>query len=386
MVLLVACTTAPAGTSPCTSDTPIAGCGERCTESTPCATGLYCTSAGRCGADCDWMAGTGCSADQVCSTNGRCTAIPRDGAVITDGGGGDNVCADISLNTAHTTPNVVLIVDRSGSMEAQFGRDTRWEVLRDSLMAEPSGLVHMLQGSVRFGLAMYSGQDGAAEACPNVVTVAPAINNYDAIDAVYGPAGTDHGTPTGEAIETILANSALSMSTADPTVFVLATDGAPNGCSGTGVDGRPSSVAAVQHAFEMGIPTYVIAVGSDADLDDDHLTDLANAGLGTTSGPDEMFWRVNDEAGLVDALTTIVGGTVSCDIELTNGSIDVSNPDVYCAGSSVVLDGMTIPCDDANGWVATDATHIRLQGTACEALLEGGGNVSATFPCGVVLF
>jgi len=228
---------------------------------------------------------------------------------------------------------------------------------------------------------MYSNGDAT---CPNLITVVPAIDNYDAINTVYQAHEIDHGTPTGEAIQAVLADSALSMATADPTVFVLATDGAPYSCSGA--EGKASSVAAVETAFTAGVRTYVIGVGSDVDLDDEHLTDLANAGLGTTSGADEMFWRVNDEAGLVDALAAIVTGTISCDIALTNGSINTSSPDIYCDGSSVALNGTPLPCNDPNGWVPIDETHIRLQGSACDELTMSGGSVTATFPCGVVLF
>lgn len=386
LALLLACSTPLESSSPCSGSSPLTGCGNRCTAGTPCPTGLYCTSGGSCGADCDWAAQTGCNAGEACGANGQCGVVGTDGAVITDGGVPDNICADVSLNTNHTTPNVILIIDRSGSMTGDFGRGTRWSVLRNSLTATPDGLIHTLQGSVRFGLAMYSGQSDTGVACPNLVTVNPALDNYDAINTIYQANEPDHGTPTGESINAVVANSALSMSNAEPTIFVLATDGAPNACSGTGVDGKPASVAAVQAAHDIGIRTYVIGVGSDVDLDDAHLTDLANAGLGHTSGPDEMFWRVNDEAGLTDALMTIVGGTISCDIELTNGSIDTSIPGVYCAGSSVALNGTALPCDDPNGWTAVDSTHIRLQGTACDALLATGGGVTATFPCGIVLF
>lgn len=389
LVLSVAAcsTTPPGGTSPCTGDTPLSGCGNRCTPSTPCATGLYCAESGRCGADCDYAAQTGCNAGFTCSLTGQCVSGSDGGIVVpTDGPLPDNNCANIALNTNHTTPNVILILDRSQSMDQDFGRDSRWNVLRDTLMSTPSGLVNTLQSSVRFGLVTYAGFSSGGATCPALQIVDPALNNYDAIDAVYTRNGTIPGTPTGEALEAVIANSALSMSTPDPTVFVLATDGDPNGCAGIDVMGKPRSLAAVQSAYSMGIRTYVIGVGTASELDGDHLTDLANAGIGAAASASSMYWRVADEASLIAALTTIVGGTISCDIALTSGSIDITDPTAYCAGADVQLNGNPVPCETADGWHAVDATHIRLQGTSCDELTATGGTVTASFPCGIVLF
>ncbi len=322
----------------------------------------------------------------MCDLHGQCASENDGGAIITDGGGADNICANVTLNTEHTTPNIVLILDLSTSMNEDFGTGSRWTVLRDTLLETPGGLIDSLQSSVRFGLATFNGFSDDFPVCPNMELVNPALNNYAAINTVLSAGELHAGTPTGESIQAVLANPSLAMSTPDPTVFVLATDGAPNGCAGVRTNGKPASVAAVTDAFEVGIRTYVIGVGRSSDLDDDHLTDLANAGLGAPSSADSMFWRVTDDASLIAALQTIIGGTVSCDIELTNGSIDTSNPAAYCAGSSVLLNGNPVACEDPNGWHAVDATHIRLQGTSCDELTATGGEVTATFPCSIILF
>jgi hypothetical protein len=103
-------------------------------------------------------------------------------------------------------PTVILIIDQSSSMEESFGSDTRWNTLRDFLLESPDGLIADLQSQVRFGLAMYSAESGGANPepigeCPMVTSVAPALDNFDAIEAVYAGAEPIEDTPTGDAID-----------------------------------------------------------------------------------------------------------------------------------------------------------------------------------------
>jgi hypothetical protein len=167
----------------------------------------------------------------------------------------------------------------------------------------------------------------------------------------------------------------------DPVVFVLATDGEPDTCEDGDdmVNGRRLSVEAVTNAYGADIQTYVISVGTG--VSDAHLQDLANAGLGHSAGdPDAEFWVVTDTAGLEMAFDRIIGGIGSCDVVL-DGTLD---PDRACEGT-VTLDGTPLPCDDPDGWSATDDSHIRLMGDACSEFLDGGGILRASFPCEVIL-
>jgi hypothetical protein len=116
--------------------------------------------------------------------------------VLPDGG---LACADTLVRTSRVTPTVILLVDQSSSMEEDFGDGSRWNVLRDFLLQDPEGLIADLQQQVRFGLALYSAEEDAAE-CPLVTTVEPAIDNYDAIAATYREAEPIGDTPTGDSI------------------------------------------------------------------------------------------------------------------------------------------------------------------------------------------
>lgn len=362
------------GPRPCEGDDPPAGCGESCNATTPCPSGLYCGPGGECTADC--TAGGACAGGQ-CSADGRCVLTDggsRDGAPP-DAIGVDNTCGSIELGANRTTPNVIFVIDRSGSMREDFDGDSRWDTLEDALLASPEGPIFSLQSSVRFGIAMYTEEDGT---CPDLVTIPAAFDNYSAIETRYRVEGPGGGTPTGDSITAILGMiDTLAPERDDPTILILATDGEPDTCEDGDdeTNGRLESIAAVESAYDMDIRTFVISVGTD--VASDHLQDVANAGLGRSGAdPDAEFWVATDTTGLVTALEEIVGGVVSCDVTL-EGRIDV---DEACTGT-VRLGGDVLEC--GTDWRAVDETHIEILGEACSRLQSSGEALTATFPCGV---
>lgn len=377
----------PSRNGVCDRPSPPAACGMACSPSELCAPGFYCGDDGTCSADCS--SSVPCPDDMACNiASGTCVARP-DGSVVDvmplDVLPTDNTCAAVDLDAERVTPNVLVIVDRSGSMgDQQFppGSGTsRWVAVRDALLDTPDGLIFSLQSAIRFGFVTYRHQSGA---CPDLGTVACSLDNYDAIEASYTAQNPGGDTPTGDSMTAVLSMLDTLVPTADdgdPTIFILATDGEPDTCEDGDdeVGGRRESVDATEAAFGMGISTYVISVGNDVSAS--HLQDVANAGLGRSgSDPDAPYWVANDVAGLNDALATIVGGVVDCRLTLS-GSID---PALACSGE-VRLGGEVIPCDDPNGWRAIDATTIELTGTACDDL-QSGATLTARFPCDVVVF
>lgn len=361
------------------ADAP-SGCGTPCSVETRCAPGLFCDE-GTCTAECSPR--FACESPFECSADGRCVSADDTGARFDglDGGG----CGTIELDTRRTTPNVLVIVDRSGSMGTEPfppGSDvSRWDALRASLIDPTQGLLFALQSSVRFGFVTYRNLSPMA-GCAHLSVIPARLDNADQIASVYRAMSPFGPTPTGDAISATLARLTEIVSvTSEPTIFVLATDGEPNTCEDSmdEVGGRAESVEAVASAYRAGIRTFVLSVG--ADVSTTHLQDVANAGLGRVAGdPPAAFWVATDAVGLNDALTTIIGDVVSCDIELV-GTI---NPEQACRGV-VSLDDRVLECRDPNGWEAIDSTHIRLLGAACAELRGRGGSVRGRFPCEIVL-
>ena len=369
--------------SPCRSSSPPAACMQACGGAMTCPAGFYCAGTGHCNADCDATSGTGCPSGQVCRADGSCLAgidggrPPTDGP-ITRGDAmfvADALCADVTLDTSHTTPNVILLVDRSGSMRNDFdGGRSRWDVLQDAIIGMPGGVVPSLQHTVRFGLALFTGSDSMGGTCPDLVTVLPpALDNLGPIATTYTMYGPGSNTPTGESMAQLVSVLGTMTLPPGPTYIILATDGEPNTCADrmdrTG--GQMMSEAAAASAQAAGYRVDALGVSTDIALA--NLMRVATAGGG-------VAYSVTDTATLVAALNMIIGGAVSCDITLS-GMVD---PAAACSGS-VELAGRPLGCEDPNGWHLVDPTHIVLQGTACAELMSTGGTVTARFPCNAIL-
>jgi hypothetical protein len=403
--------------APCIDDDAL--CGTQCSNSEPCAGGLYCTESGQCAKECLAAATHGdkaaCSGDATCSVNGQCQdsdAKPSSskgpeiagGRLPSGSGGGPSTglrdggpstvdepeCAETTVRATRVIPTVILIVDQSGSMTDDFGGGgSRWNVLRDFLLEEPTGLIADLQKQVNFGFAMYSAMsmpDGPLPVgeCPLVVTVPPALDNFQAIADVYRANEPLDDTPTGDSIDKIVADLDLANdpdTKTNPTVFVLATDGEPDRCEELDPQtdtAKQEAVDAVTRAFALGIRTFVISVGNE--IGADHQQAIANAGLGKMPGePDAEYWVTGDDASLRTALMSIVGSQLGCDIAL-KGKVESDNE---CLGR-VTLNGAELECNGADGWKLTDPEHIQLLGTACEELKAGDDVVlDVSFPCDV---
>jgi hypothetical protein len=305
------------------------------------------------------------------------------GAPTADGAGADDaapagVCSSLSVHFTPVVPTVMLVVDRSGSMRADYGGPSRWNALYTTLMDPTSGIVTRLADQVRFGLLLYSGHDGDPDGpCPTLHDVAPAQDNVTAIDAVYGAMDPGEGTPTGAAVA---AAAPMIQSVADPgpRLLILATDGLPDTCGDPSDDSsaqaRGAVLTAVGDAHDADIDTYVIGVGPD--ISSEHLQEVANAGRGLApGGPDNAtYYRALDAAALVDAFQEIINGARGCVFELD----DPVDPDI--AQGTVTLDGEPIAV--GTDWHLRDGSTLELLGAACETILAGGEHtVEASFTC-----
>lgn len=376
----------------CDDPEPPDGCGDACTTILDCPGGFYCHSSGVCTSDCMPGASTEeCMSPSVCRDDGRCIPPGVDGGPVEYPDASVN-CADVTVQATRVTPNVILIVDQSGSMDADFaGLGTRWDVLRDALIGS-GGLVEDLQGVVRFGVALYTAEadgntsDPVPGECPMITWVDPALDNLANISAVYLPGDWVDETPTGQSIDAVMARLAsIPDPSTDPTIFILATDGEPDTCEMPNPQmGQQVSIDAVTRAFNAGIRTFIIVVGND--VGEAHAQDIANAGrgmpIGTSCPVGECYFRPDNDMALRDTMRAIVGGQLSCVVTLRGMIEDVSQA---CTGT-VEINDMPLVCDDPNGWRVIDSTHIELTGEACTLLQNTPGvRLEARFPCDIIL-
>lgn len=379
LVLAAACGTNSLGSDgPCEIDPPDPACAIECDGNDAlCPSGFYCSASDTCTADCT-QGGNECGSGRVCDPTGHCIG---DGGP--DGGGGNSdaeECPSVTVTPMPRTPTVQLLVDRSGSMDADFGSTDRWTAVRNALTGT-SGVVTTLQDRVIFGASTYSHNPGQGT-CPTVSTTPTRmLNNRAAIQTLL-QANLLTDTPTGESMQRVIADFAANPPAPNsPPIILLATDGLPDTCANPNENGNTAaqqlSVQQTQAAFTAGIRTYVLSVGNQVGAP--HLQQLANAGAGIDplTGT-ETFYTANDPAQLATALNAIISGILSCEFDLS-GTVDVSRADE----GVVTLNGM--PLMFGTQWEMVDSNTIRILGAPCQTLKDGGGTLQATFECGVIV-
>jgi hypothetical protein len=406
-----------------------------CTTTSQCSPGSHCGPTGTCIAECGGA--LTCPGGQSCNVaEGRCISVvgssggstgqppvgigSTTGVITTPGGSAGNGgsgggCAFSNVMFKQETPNVMLIVDRSSSMEKNFGTDTRWNTLRNALIDPTMGFVTTLETQIRFGLQMYTGPimagggfpppggggrmgtgggsggggtpasggsgGAAANTCPILAGVPIALNNYKAIATEYQAAEPLGNTPTGESIGVIWPQvQALDPVTfPGPRVLVLATDGEPNTCTSITDNrvGRTRSEEEISKAFDAGIQTFVISVGND--VGEDHLRRIANLGQGfPVDDQTERFYPASDPSELADAFSTIINGIRACTFDL-NGKVDRNS----ASAGRVTVDGTQLTYNDPNGWHLNGDGQVVVDGEGCQKIQASAQGIDIWFPCGV---
>ena len=287
-----------------------------------------------------------------------------DGDGSGDGSGdGDTACEQVSAVefTPGDPPDVLLVVDRSGSMEDDLETgDEKWPVMTDALAA----VVNTYEQSVKFGLMMFPTDD---ECGAGNVSAGVAMQNAGSINAQLDNTGPGGGTPTHTTMTA--ARSYYAGQAANPAgrYVLLATDGEPN-CEDPNdpENDNPTvtqSIAAIQALTGDGIPTFVLGFGGQVNNYPATLQSMATAG-GTGD-----YFAANSPDELSQALDAIAAevGLPSCSFRL-----DATPDDPSAIGVS--QDGAQVPQDPShnNGWDYDAGTNtVSFYGEACEAIRQG---------------
>lgn len=338
-----------------------------------CPAGFHCSADGKCDAQCT-VGGGQCGDGYRCTDDGYCVDDQGPGS-----NGPDASCPSITFTPMPVTPSIQLVLDQSGSMGGTDINPTRYLGMRNALVDPTTGVVSTLETKAYFGSKLYT-CNGANDAFTDVPR---ALNNAAAIRASIDGKAPGSNTPTASAITKAVQDfTATPPPAGSPPIIVLATDGEPNSCNQNLTQNQynAASVAAAGAAYAANIPVYVLAISANQTLLN-HLQDVANAGQGHVMGqPNIPYFPANNAAQLAAAFQTIINGVISCDLKLTS-SIDQTS----AMNGTVTLNGQ--PLVYGVDWTLVGGDIIRLTGSAC-TMLKGSSNpaVSATFPCGSIIF
>ncbi|HEX3477194.1 MAG TPA: vWA domain-containing protein [Kofleriaceae bacterium] len=347
-----------------------------------CSSGFHCSGDGKCDEVCTASGGQ-CGNDYSCTSDGRCVQNGNGNGT----GGEPDACPSAHFQAMKTTPSIQLLIDRSGSMLHDFGDNQTTDATKQKFTIEqtalvgPQGVVTLLQGSIFFGASMFP-----SGTCPGLFeTATRKAGNEPDIAALLSahPPDPNANTPTSQAIDGAVTNfMANPAPKGSPPVILLSTDGLPNTCmdSTLSAKARADTVTAAKNAFAKGIRLFLLVEGNKFDAQFGQ--DLANAGQGIVAGqPPAIVYTATDPKSLSDAFNAIVGGVLSCDLQLS-GQVDPT------AGQNgtVTLNNMTLNYGtdwtlDPNGLI------IHLIGNACTTLKNSQDPVvDATFACGAIIF
>jgi hypothetical protein len=298
-----------------------------------------------------------------------------------DGGGhiesdAAQVCATTQPQTMNLPPDILIVLDRSGSMKDKIdgttcnggcGADSKWTQMTDALnLFTPT-----VEGSVNWGLKLFGSSSSGCDVTGSA-EVAPKIMNAAAIKTSIGKTTPGSSTPTTAAVTKAAAYLA-GVNDSNPKFILLATDGMPTcgsaACAPGTVTGNQNqcddanAIAAVKSVHDsMGIDTFVIGIGTANGGGDATLTAMAQAG-GHPRSATPAYYSVQSAAELTDAFKAIVGQVGSCNFALLP-AIDPRTQKI----TGVKADGALIPTSD---YTVVGNSSVQLTGQSCADYSSG---------------
>jgi len=289
---------------------------------------------------------------------------------------GDANCGNLTSNTTRQPADVLLVLDRSGSMDFDTSSDSscnngatnctaRWPALTSAV----DTTLTSTGDTVNWGLKLYSSPGGGACTVDSGVEVPISATSVADIQTTISNTTPGNNTPTAQAI-TAATEYLSSLTDTNGKFILLATDGEPN-CGGTGSRGNTTAnvqgtVDAITAANAAGFPVYVIGIGPSVG----NLDNFASAG-GTTN-----YYPATSPQDLADAFASISKLVATCVFTSTTPPPDKDNIAVYLNKNLVAM-------DDTDGWsFGADTSTIILNGAPCDEVMAGAGStVQILFGC-----
>jgi hypothetical protein len=313
------------------------------------------------------------------------------GVGLTSGSGGDvgigggGNCGQASVPIEATPPDVLIIEDKSGSMDeddsgrGSGGANSKWSQVSAALKM----VVMANDAQINWGIKFFSDNNACDATGAPAVGIGP--NNSGPIAAAINGTSPGGNTPTRDAV----ATGAMYLSgvkDSNNKYILLATDGLPNCPNGCASMSKPSNMCtqtdnpnedmattqAIGDALNnFGIKTFVIGVG-DVATAQNTLNNFAMAGGLPQKGAATSYYAATDPTALENALQALIGAVFSCTVSLSSAPSGFTNVAVSAVDTSTNKK-VAIPEDGTNGWTYdANKQNILLKGSACDKLKNGG--------------
>jgi len=315
-----------------------------------------------------------------------------DGATFVSETSTDVFCDAITATPTRLPPDILILLDRSGSMKNDIndqgcGSSGTLDCGATSKWAQMTAAINQAVGSsdttVRWGLKFFgNGGDNTCDVAsgPAGTAVAPALSTSAAIASAIAATRPATGTPTANA-ETSAAAYLQSLPEPNPKFILLATDGKPT-CAGGSIlaDDSAAAIASVASVAASGLKTFVVGIATTGmGAADTTLNQMADMGGEPQTGATH-YYPVASTAELVAAIQTIqVIAALTCTYDLGGQPPDTN-------GVKVVVDGTQLDPGPDTWTFKNDNKTIVLTGATCTSVMSSTvKQVQIFLPCGVVI-
>lgn len=326
-----------------------------------------------------WAGGAGCAevreVTDAAAADGPAADLGSDAAPVAPLG---RCTATATVDLSPRPADVLVLLDRSGSMDMAFGAGSRYQAVAAVL----AHIVTTYAPYVRFGYQELPGRQGCSGAeaacCASAPTVPLGDGNAQAVLAALAAAAPVGGnTPTAAALRAARDYYAGVADGIDNRYVLLATDGEPDctlagqlvGAEATVSAACAEAVAEVTDLVARGVRVLVLGMGPElagstaATL---CLDQLAHAGGAAASPGSPGYYVAGDADDLARAIERIFGAVArpSCVLPLNRDVTDPSTVALY-------LDGQQIPRRSPNGWnidTAQNPPVVEVTDSYCHAI------------------
>jgi hypothetical protein len=302
-------------------------------------------------------------------------------------------------------PDVLIVLDRSGSMDNDIadkgcgdggmatgmcGALSKWGIMTPAIKQ----VVTATEGMVNWGLKFFADANNTTCNVNNNANVPVAAMNAMAVNnAITGQTNAQGGISNGSRTPTRAGVTGAvtylnGIQDQNPKFILLATDGLPNcpASGNTANDDSTAAIAAVQTAFNAGIPTFVVGIATSGMGTADATLNMMAAAGGYPQMGTPAYYSVDSQQALIDALNAIIG-KVGGECRFGLGALPTGNDGRTSYDKiNVFADGTRKERDTthADGWDYADQSHmsIVLSGQLCKDVMDGKVSVvSVAFTC-----